>query len=84
MPELAYHPDLRYTARDNRYPPYAEAVASAARVAYITTGQAQLEERLRAGFRQLGVQWREAAVGDYHVFYDLSRPVRPEMLDLAP
>jgi 4-amino-4-deoxy-L-arabinose transferase-like glycosyltransferase len=84
VPELPYHPDLRYTARDNRYPPYAEAVASAPQVAYITTGQARLEERLRAGFRQLGVQWREAALGDYHVFYDLSRPVRPEMLDLAP
>jgi hypothetical protein len=84
VPELAYHPDLRHTARDNRYPPYAEAVASASRVAYITTGQALLEDRLRAGFRQLGVEWREAAVGDYHVFYDLSRPVRPEMLDLAP
>jgi len=83
-PELPYHADLRYTPRDNRYPPYAEVVAAASRVAYITAGPPLLEERLRDGFRRLGVEWREAAIGDYHVFYDLSQPVRPEALDLLP
>lgn len=84
VPELPYHADLRYTPRDNRYPPYAEAVAAASRVAYITAGPGLLDARLRAGFRRLGIEWREAAVGDYHVFYDLSQPVRPQALDLSP
>ena len=84
VPDLPYHADLRHTPRDNRYPPYAEEVADALRVAYITTGPDSLEARLRAELGRSGVEWREAAVGDYHVFYDLSRPVRPEELDLAP
>jgi hypothetical protein len=84
VPDLPYHADLRHTPRDNRYPPYAQAVAGAARVAYITTGPGAIEARLRAELGRAGVEWREATVGDYHVFYDLSRPVRPEALDLVP
>ena len=84
VPELPYHADLRYTPRDNRYPPYAEARGGLPRAAYITAGPGLLDELLRAGFRRLGVEWREAAVGDYHVFYELSQPVRPQALDLSP
>lgn len=37
VPGLPYHLDLRYTVRDDRYPPYTQAVAESQRVAYITT-----------------------------------------------
>lgn len=84
IPALPYHLDFRYTARDDRYAPYAEVVAQAARVAYITTNHLPLEARLQAGFADLGVSWEETQIGNYHVFYNLSRPVRPTELDLAP
>ncbi len=84
VPALPYHPDLRYSPRDDRYPPYTALVEASQRVAYITTGNPTLEQRLRLGFTKLGVEWREAVIGDYHVFYDLSRPARPADLDLRP
>ncbi len=83
VPRLPYHPDLRYTSRDDRYPPYSEQVALSPQVAYITAGPPLLDDRLRAGFAERGVEWREAALGDYRVFYGLSRAVRPEELGLG-
>ncbi|MCB9134899.1 MAG: glycosyltransferase family 39 protein [Anaerolineales bacterium] len=84
IPALPYHLDFRYTARDDRYAPYDEVVAQAERVAFITTNHPPLEARLRMGFGDLGVTWEEAQIGSYHVFYNLSRPVRPEEVDLSP
>ena len=83
-PELPYHPDLRYTARDNRYQPYNELVVQSDSVAYITGKNPLLDERLRAGFAGLGVTWQEKAIGDFHVYYNLSAPVRPGEIDLSP
>lgn len=83
VPHLPYHPDFRYTRRDDRYPPYTEAVADAGRVAYITTHHPALDERLRAEFSALGLSWEEAQIGDYHVFFALSRAVRPAELGLG-
>jgi len=82
VPRLPYHLDFRYTARDDRYPVYTSMVHSSDQVAYITTRHPALEERLRSGFTQAGIQWMEAEIGDYHVFYRLSRPVSPEQLEL--
>ncbi len=75
---LPYHEDFRYTARDSRLPAYAEAVAASERVAYITTRHPELDSQLRSGFRSLGVTFAEEAIGDYHVFYELSRHVTPD------
>lgn len=83
IPRLPYHPDLRYTPRDDRYPPYGEQVAASPRVAYITARHPALDDRLRAGLLEQGIEWREATVGDYRVFYALSRPVPPEALELG-
>jgi hypothetical protein len=80
---LPYHADFRYTTRDSRYAPYGEAVAASERVAYITTRHPALNARLRAGFAQLDVDYAEEAIGDFHVFYDLSRPVAPSELGLG-
>ncbi len=84
--ELPYHEDFRYTPRDNRYQPYIDAVANSPRVAYITTRHPALDERLRQGFTRLGVFYQEQAIGDFHIFYQLSRKVTPSELkvyDLA-
>ncbi len=80
VPKLPYHPDFRYTPRDDRYPPYDEMVAASSRVAYITTRHPALDQRLRDGLRAAGVQFQEAWVGDYHLFFDLSAPVRPDQI----
>ncbi len=81
-PRLPYKADLSYTFADERYRPYAEAVAAADRVAYVTSNLPALDEFLRGRFAALGVRYAERAVGPYTVFYDLSRPVRPD--EIAP
>jgi len=83
VPRLPYHQDFRYTPRDDRYPPYDAQVAESTRLVYVTTNHPALDDRLREGFRGAGATFREAWIGDYHVFYDLTREVRPEDLDLA-
>lgn len=80
VPRLPYHLDFRYTPRDNRYLLYDHLVSATPQVAYITTHHPELDARLRAAFVTLGVAWQEAWIGDYHLFYRLSRPVRPEEL----
>lgn len=82
-PRLPYHLDFRYTRRDDRYPPYDTLVAQAERTAYITTNHPQLNQRLRQEFRALGVSWQETTIGDFQVFYALSRAVHPEELGLG-
>lgn len=80
---LPYHPDFRYTPRDDRYPPYAQAVAASPRAAYITTLHPALDERIRAGLAELGVAFQEKQIGDFHIFYALSRKVLPEEIKLG-
>lgn len=82
-PRLPYHLDFRYTRRDDRYRPYAQQAASARRSAYITTNHPDLDAYLRAQFTAIGIEWKEARIGDYHVFYGLSRRVRPEEIGLG-
>ena len=79
---LPYRLDLIYGSRDNRYPPYAQMVDQSARVAYITALQPGLDQRLSEGFGRLGVTYLENQIGDYHIFYALSRKVTPEELGL--
>lgn len=82
-PRLPYHLDFRYTPRDDRYAPYAQQAAKAQRVAYITTCHPDLDDYLRSQFQASGVRWQEARIGDFQVFYDLSRPVRPQDIGLG-
>jgi 4-amino-4-deoxy-L-arabinose transferase-like glycosyltransferase len=81
LPMLPYHEDLRYTARDDRYPPYHQLVTD--RAAYITTRNPALDQKLVAEFRRAGVLWQENLIGDYHIFYGLSRFIRPEEMGLG-
>jgi hypothetical protein len=83
IPRLPYHLDLRYTPRDDRYAPYTEMVDVSERVAYITTRNPALDAYLVEQFRALGVTWEETQIGDYHVYYRLSRAVRPQEMGLG-
>jgi 4-amino-4-deoxy-L-arabinose transferase-like glycosyltransferase len=83
IPALPYHQDFRYTSRDNRYQPYNDEVASSNKVAYITTHHPALDEYLREKFKRAGVSWKEAQIGDFQVFYGLSKLIRPEEMGLG-
>ncbi len=85
-PRLPYHNDLRYTPRDDRIPEYTRQVAESSKVAYITTLNRDLDLALQSGFNRLGIIWKEKVIGDYHVYYQLSRPVRPDEMqnELTP
>jgi 4-amino-4-deoxy-L-arabinose transferase-like glycosyltransferase len=83
VPTLPYHDDLRYTPRDDRYLPYHNFVDTQEKVAFITTRHQVLDDFLREGFRELGVSWQEKQIGDYRVFYSLTRRVIPEDLGLG-
>lgn len=84
VPRLPYKADLRYTSRDDRYAPYGEWVEASPSVVYVTTNHPVLDGWLRKRFAALGVLFRETQIGDYHVFYDLSRKVTPDELALRP
>ena len=79
---LPYHEDFRHTPRDNRYAPYSKTVTDTARVAYITTKHPALNGRIRDGLNRLGVKFSEKQIGDYTIFYALSRKVEPQELGL--
>ncbi len=81
-PRLSYHPDLSYTRRDDRYPPYNEPVRHSPHPAYITARNPNLDRVLRRELQRTGLTWQEHTIGDYHIFYALSAPVHPEDLRL--
>ena len=78
LPRLPYHEDFRYTFRDDRYEPYRPLVENSTRIGFITTNHDALNDCLREHFANLGVTFDEQLIGDYQIFYDLSRVVRPE------
>jgi hypothetical protein len=80
---LPYHEDFRHTTRDNRYAPYNDVVAASDRAAYITTRHPALDAYLREMFASLNVQFSETTIGDFTIFYDLSRKVTPEEIGEA-
>ncbi|MES0361428.1 MAG: hypothetical protein ABUK20_10975 [Anaerolineales bacterium] len=83
IPRLPYHQDLRYTPRDDRYPPYDQLLDEAQRIAYITTNNPELDDQLRTGFMDLGVSWKETKIGDYQIYYRLSQVIAPSEIGLG-
>jgi hypothetical protein len=83
IPRLPYHQDLRYTARDNRYEPYDQIVQHSDRTAYITTNNPNLDQQIRLGLVSKGVDWQEARIGDYLVYFQLSQNVHPDEIGLG-
>ncbi len=82
VPRLPYKADLRYTSRDDRYGPYGEWVEASSTVVYVTSNHPVLDVLLRERFRDASVGYAEVQIGDYHVFYALSRKVTSEELFL--
>jgi 4-amino-4-deoxy-L-arabinose transferase-like glycosyltransferase len=83
IPSLPYHVDFRYTPRDNRYDPFITEVASSPSAAYITTNFPRLDVYLRDKFTRLKARWEESQIGDFHVFYHLSRKIDPTEIGLG-
>ena len=83
VPRLPYQADLRYTPRDDRYPPYDGMVKESSQPAFITTRSPDLNDKLRNAFTRLGVTWDEKLIGDFQVFYHLSKTVEPDQLGLG-
>ncbi len=75
---LPYHEDLRYTPRDDRYPPYDALVEASNRVAYITAKNPALDSLLEAAFTANGIRYQVEQIGDFRIYYNLSAPIRPE------
>ena len=82
-PRLPYHGNLSYTARDDRYPLFTRLVEENPTSAYITTHNPVLDEVLRREFNTRGIKWLENVIGDYHIFYGLSRRVSPAELNIS-
>lgn len=82
IPRLPYHNDLRYTARDDRYDRYREMVRRNRLQAYITALTPALDEFLRAALVEKGITWKEEVIGDFRIYYQLSRPISPEEMGI--
>lgn len=83
-PVLPYKPDLRYSPVDQRIESYLALARSSNEIAYVTSLHPTLDQILRGEFESAGVTYSERQIGPYHIFYDLSRPIAPQMLDLSP
>jgi hypothetical protein len=79
---LPYHLALDYTPRDDRYQPFTQAVRAAPRAFYITVNHPKLDALIRDRLTALGVAFKEHAIGNYYIFYALSRKVEPEELGI--
>ena len=77
VPQLPYHQDLRYTMRDDRYAPYRDIVSKSDQTAFITSRTPLVDDQIRDSFRSLEIEWAEEKIGDYVIFYQLSRKVVP-------
>ncbi len=82
-PALPYHPDLSYAAGDDRYPKYSELAAQAETAAYIALRESSLEAYLQTQFDLRGVVWKKETIGDFVVFYNLTKKVQPGDIGLG-
>jgi hypothetical protein len=83
-PRLPYHLDLRYTSRDDRYAPYSTEVENSKRTALITAKNSALDSEIRQLLLRKKITWQEKVIGDYRVFYRLSKPIREGDLNFTP
>ncbi|GAB4536657.1 MAG: hypothetical protein Kow0063_22470 [Anaerolineae bacterium] len=81
---LPYRADLLWNPADDRYPPYAAAVAASLDRVYVTHREPHLEDYLQRAFAQQGISYHIQDIGPYRVYYDLSATVTPQALGLGP
>lgn len=82
IPALPYHLDLSYTNRDNRIEIYNQRVNQSPSKFYITTNNKMLDEFLIDRFRLNNIQYHYQEIGDFHVYYHLTRQISPLQLGL--
>jgi 4-amino-4-deoxy-L-arabinose transferase-like glycosyltransferase len=80
---LPYFPDLRWNPRDDRYPPYAAAVAASSRRVYVTHREPNLENYMQTAFAERKITYRMRDIGPYRVYYDFSVVVTPQEIGLG-
>jgi hypothetical protein len=80
---LPFRSDLYWNPLDDRYPPYAAAVAASPRPVYVTHREPNLEAYLQRGFAELQVTYSIEDIGPYRVYYDLSAAVSPQEIGLG-
>ncbi len=69
---LPYKPNLTYTEADERYPAFKAAADATDNPAYITANVREVQTRLEEIFAEQGVEYEQAAVGPYTVYYNFS------------
>ena len=80
---LPYRSDLLWNPADDRYPPYAAAVAASPERVYVTHREPHLEAYLQRAFSERGITYRSQDIGPYRVYYDLSATLSPSQIGLS-
>jgi hypothetical protein len=80
---LPYFSDLRWNPKDDRYPPYAAAVAESPRRVYVTHREPNLESYLQNAFAERQITYQIQDIGPYRVYYDFSAIVTPQEIGLG-
>jgi 4-amino-4-deoxy-L-arabinose transferase-like glycosyltransferase len=83
VPRLPYHSNFNYTERDDRYMDYGKLVSGTQEIAYITAREPWLDNYIRERFEKLDLKWQESTVGDFTIFYQLSRFITPQEIGLG-
>jgi hypothetical protein len=81
---LPFRSDLYWNPLDDRYPPYAAAVAASPRPVYVTHREPNLEAYLQRAFAERQVTYSIQDIGPYRVYYDLSAAIAPREIGLGP
>ena len=79
--KIPFREDMLFNPEENRIPLYEEMADKSAKPAYITSKHPVLDGRIRETLDRYGISYREKQIGVYHVFYDLSQTVRPEVFE---
>ena len=82
VPKLPYHQDLRYTERDNRISKYNDYLKNGNSYFYITSNNPTLDELLITQLNNNQVSYQQKIIGDYHIYYNLSKKITPEELGI--
>lgn len=82
IPELPYHPDLRYTARDNRIEKYDKIVEQSDTRFFITTNNIPLDHLIIEKLSEQQIIFESKKIGDYQIYFNLSKKISPLELGL--
>jgi hypothetical protein len=80
---LPFRPDLRWNPRDDRYPPYKQAVDASPERVYVTHREPHLMAYLQHAFAEREITYHTQDIGPYRVYYDFSAIITPQELGLG-